>query len=172
MGTSAAPQSSTPSRSSFVVGLLPFGGVVLFVIAEIVVLVAGGGADFLHWTTMNALLFLIGSSALGTGIAHLFFGPAIARSIGWQPGPFQFEVGAANLGIGVAAIVTGAVFGPSAWLGPILVALVFLVLAGIGHIRDIVRHRNLSINNAGPILFLDFLAPIATLALWLLLVLT
>jgi hypothetical protein len=79
-------------------------------------------------------------------------------------------VGAANLGIGVAAIVTAAALEPSAWLGPILVALVFLVLAGIGHIRDILRHHNLSINNAGPILFLDFLAPIATVVLWLFLV--
>ncbi|WP_125131877.1 DUF6790 family protein [Microbacterium sp. 10M-3C3] len=162
---SAEPAAST--RTPVILGLLPFGGVVLFVIAEIVAFVATGGRDFLQTTVMNAVLFLIGSAALGAAIAHLFFGPAIARSIGWQPGPFQFEVGAANAAIGVSAIVVGAAFGPDAWLGPILAALVFLVLAGIGHIRDIVKKRNFSINNAGPILFLDFLAPIVTLALWI-----
>lgn len=150
-----------------ILGLLPFGGLVLFAVAEVIVLVTGGSGDLLRDTTMNAVLFLIGSSALGTAIAHIFFGPAIARSIGWQPGPFQFEVGAANAAIGVAAIVMGAAFDPSSWLGPILAALVFLGLAGVGHIVDIVRHRNLSINNAGPILFLDFLVPLATLALWI-----
>lgn len=162
--------STTSTKPSVLLGLLPFGGVVLFVIAEVVVLIAGGASDFLMWTTMNAVLFLVGSSALGSGVAHLFFGPAIARSIGWAPGsPFQFEVGAANLGIGIAAIVMAAAFPPVTWLGPILAALVFLVLAGVGHIREIVKKRNFSINNAGPILFLDFLAPIATLVLWLVL---
>ena len=91
----------------------------------------------------------------------------IARSIGWEPGPFQFEVGAANLGIGVAAIVAAAAFDADAWLAPILAALIFLVLAGIGHIRAIVVERNLSINNAGPILVLDFVIPAVTPALWI-----
>ncbi|MFT4212170.1 MAG: hypothetical protein QM626_09880 [Microbacterium sp.] len=162
---------AAPAKSPVILGLLPFGGVVLFLVAEIIVLVAGGASDFLYWTTMNAVLFLVGSSALGSGIAHLFFGPTIARSIGWAPGPFQFEVGAANLGIGIAAIVVGAALPPVAWIGPVIVAVVFLVLAGIGHIRQIVTTHNMSINNAGPILFLDFLAPLATLVLWLVLIL-
>lgn len=159
--------AQSPAKTPLIVGLLPFGGVILFVIAEIVTLVAGGGDDFLRWSTMNAVLFLIGSSSLGSGIAHLFFGPVIARSIGWAPGPFQFEVGAANLGIGISAIVMAAAFGPETWLGPIIVATVFLFLAGIGHIREIVKKHNLSINNAGPILFLDFLMPAVTLFLWI-----
>jgi hypothetical protein len=160
------------TKTPVILGLLPFGGIVLFVIAEVVTFLAGGGADFLRFTTMNAVLFLLGSASLGTAIAHMFFGPAIARSIGWQPGPFQFEVGAANAAIGVAAIVMGAAFEPASWLGPILAALVFLGLAGVGHIVDIVRHRNLSINNAGPILFLDFLIPLVTLGLWIWLMLS
>lgn len=164
--------ASAPAKTPVILGLLPFAGVILFAIAEVIGFAVTGGADMLRWTTMNAVLFLIGSSCVGNGLAHLFFGPAIARSIGWAPGPFQFEVGAANLGIGIAAIVAGAAFGADAWLAPILAALVFLFLAGAGHIREIARSRNLSINNAGPILFLDFLMPAATLALWLWLTLT
>jgi hypothetical protein len=157
------------TKSPWILGLLPFGGVIAFVIAEIVMLLTTGTEDFLHWTTMNAVIYLIGSAALGAAVAHIFFGAPIARSIGWEPGPFQFEVGAANAAIGVSAIVMGAAFGAESWLGPILAALVFLGLAGVGHIRDIVRKRNFAINNAGPILFLDFLAPIVTLVLWILL---
>lgn len=155
------------TKSPWILGLLPFGGLIAFVIAEISVLLTSGTDDLLRWTTMNAVIYLIGSAALGAAVAHIFFGPPIARSIGWQPGPFQFEVGAANAAIGVSAIVMGAAFDPETWLGPILAALVFLGLAGVGHIRDIVRTRNFAINNAGPILFLDFLAPIATLVLWI-----
>ena len=154
-------------KPNVVVGLLPFAGVVLFLIAMVIVLVTSGTTDLLQNATMMAVLFLVGSSAIGNGIAHLFFGPTIARSIGWQPGPFQFEVGAANLGIGIAGVVVGAFFGPDAWLGVIIVDLVFLVLAGAGHIREIVKERNLSINNAGPILVLDFVLPLFTLALWI-----
>lgn len=166
--TASSPRAgATPQKTPLFIGLLPFAGVILFVIAEIVGFVVTGGADALRWTTMNAVLFLIGSSSVGNGIAHLFFGPVIARSIGWEPGPFQFEVGAANLGIGVAAIVAAAAFDTDAWLAPILAALIFLVLAGIGHIRAIVVERNLSINNEGPILVLDFVIPAVTLALWI-----
>ena len=154
-------------RSPRILGLLPFAGPVMYVIALVIALVAGGADDALYWATMFAVLFLVGSTALGAGIAHLFFGPAIARSIGWQTSPFQFEVGAANLGIGIAGIVVGAFLGPPAWLGVILVALVFLTLAGIGHIREIRRSGNLSINNAGPILVLDFVLPLITLGLWI-----
>lgn len=165
-------RSQTTSKTPVLLGMLPFGGLVLFVIAEVIVLITGGSGDLLRDTTMNAVLFLIGSSALGTAIAHIFFGPAIARSIGWQPGPFQFEVGAANAAIGVSAIVMGAAFGPASWLGPIVAALSFLGLAGVGHVIDIVRNRNLSINNGGPILFLDFLVPLVTLGLWIWLMLS
>ncbi len=157
--------SESTRGPNILLGLLPFAGVVLFVIAMIIV-VATGTDDLLQTATMMAVLFLVGSSAIGNGIAHLFFGPTIARSIGWQPGPFQFEVGAANLGIGIAGVIVGAFFGPDAWLGVIIVDLVFLVLAGAGHIREIVKEKNLSINNAGPILVLDFVLPLFTLALW------
>ncbi|AXH36124.1 hypothetical protein DVJ78_12495 [Humibacter sp. BT305] len=162
-GPGSAGAQEVPNR---VVGLLPFAGVVLFLIAEIVTIAVSGTGDLLYSTTQNAVLFLIGSSAIGNGIAHLFFGPAIARSIGWTPGPFQYEVGAANLAIGIAG-VTGGFFGPEFWLAVIIVDLVFLVLAGVGHIREIVKNHNLAVNNAGPILVLDFLMPLVTLGLWL-----
>lgn len=166
-GSDGDDRVSAAGRPNLVVGLLPFAGVVLFIVAMIVVVATSGTTDLLQNATMMAVLFLVGSSAIGNGIAHLFFGPTIARSIGWQPGPFQFEVGAANLGIGIAGVVVGAFFGPDAWLGVIIVDLVFLVLAGAGHIREIVKERNLSINNAGPILVLDFVLPLFTLALWI-----
>ncbi len=154
----------TVSRNR-ILGLLPFTGVVLFLIAEAVVLIVNGTSDLLEWTLLNAVLFLIGSSSIGNGIVHLFFAKPIAQSIGWQPSPFQFEVGGANLAIGIAAIV-GAFFDSDYWLAVIIVALVFLVTAGIGHLVQIRKVGNLAVNNAGPILVLDFAIPLFTLGLW------
>lgn len=149
-----------------ILGLLPFTGVVLFLIAEVIVLITSGWGGMVSASTLNAVLFLIGSSSIGNAIVHLFFAKPIAESIGWAPSPFQLEVGGANAAIGIAAIV-GAFFGREYWLAVIIVALVFLFIAGIGHIVEIRRARNLSINNAGPILVLDFLIPLVCLALWL-----
>lgn len=43
----------------------------------------------------------------------------------------------------------------------------FLGGAGVGHIREIVEAGNLAPGNAGPILFTDFLTPLAIfLLLW------
>ncbi len=145
-------------KPPLILGLLPFAGVIAFVIAEVAYIISSGTDGLLEVTALNAVLFLIGSNSLGAGIAHLFFAHPIARSIGWQTSPFQFEVGAANLGIGIAGVLAGF-FAADYWLAVSIVALVFLWLAGAGHIREIVAKRNFSINNAGPILVLDFVAP-------------
>lgn len=54
--------AATTSRSR-VLGLLPLTGVVLFLIAEAVVLIVNGTSGLLEWTLLNAVLFLIGSSS-------------------------------------------------------------------------------------------------------------
>ena len=56
------------------------------------------------------LLLPIGVTGLWAGTSHVFFAATAAAHIGWQTSPFQFEVGVANLGIGVSAIA-------ATWLG-------------------------------------------------------
>src|SRR5277367_4754340 len=54
---------------------------------------------FLSWI----LLLPIGITGLWAGIFHVFFPATAAALIGWQVSPFQFEVGMADLAIGVTA---------------------------------------------------------------------
>src|SRR5579875_1989613 len=54
---------------------------------------------FLSWV----LLLPIGVTGLWAALFHLFFPALAAAHIGWQTSPFQFEVGVADLAIGVTA---------------------------------------------------------------------
>jgi hypothetical protein len=145
----------------------PFVGMICFTAAQLIWFLSGGSTGWQTMTVVNAVTYLIGAQAFGTGLGHMFYAAPIASSIGWQPSPFQWEVGGANLGIGIAGVFASS-FGPGYWLAVIIVAMTFLWVAGIGHLREVVQHHNRAVNNAGPILFLDFLAPAACLAMWLL----
>ena len=147
--------------------LFPFIGIALLLVAEVVQFASHGSDGWQRILVMNSVTYLIGAQAVGAGIAHMFFGPPIAASIGWAPSPFQWEVGGANLGIGIAGVWASS-FGREYWLAVIIMAAAFLWVAGVGHIREIVRSHNLAVSNAGPILFTDFLVPLWCLVAWLL----
>jgi hypothetical protein len=145
----------------------PFIGIIFLVIAEIVQFAQHGSVGWQVILVMNSVTYLIGAQAVGAGISHMFWGPPIAASIGWAPSPFQWEVGGANLGIGIAGVWAGS-FGREYWIAVIIAALVFLWVAGVGHIREIVTKRNFAVSNAGPIMFTDFLVPAFCLTIWVL----
>jgi Na+/melibiose symporter-like transporter len=109
-------------------------------------------------------LFPLGVQSLWAFVGHVFFAEQAAASIGWATSPFQYEVGVANLGLGLASIYA-AFRGFEARLAVAIAAACFLVGAGIGHIRDIVAQGNLAPGNAGPIMVTDFLTPITVLVL-------
>ncbi|TCT13584.1 hypothetical protein EDC22_101454 [Tepidamorphus gemmatus] len=103
--------------------------------------------------------FVIGLMSLWAFMGHVFFPAEAAAAIGWQTSPFQFEVGVANLGIGLAGVV-GAFWGrlgfrTATWI----VVASFLGGAAIGHLRQIAETGNLAAGNAGPILYTDILTP-------------
>lgn len=53
------------------------------------------------------LFFNVGVMSLLAAYGHIFFGPEIAKSIGWESGsPFQYEMGIANLSYGVLGILS------------------------------------------------------------------
>ncbi|MGH6736025.1 MAG: DUF6790 family protein [Methyloceanibacter sp.] len=111
-------------------------------------------------------IFPLGVQGLWAFVGHVFFPDRAAADIGWAPSPFQFEVGYANLGIGLASLYA-AFTGFYARVAVAIAASCFLIGAGIGHVHDIVAHGNLTPGNAGPILVTDFLTPMAVLALLL-----
>ncbi|MFO7477505.1 MAG: DUF6790 family protein [Methyloceanibacter sp.] len=109
-------------------------------------------------------LFPLGVQGLWAFFGHVFFPERAAASIGWAPSPFQYEVGVANLGIGLASIYA-AFRGFEARLAAGIAAACFLIGAGIGHVRDILATGNFAPGNAGPIMVTDFLTPIAVFVL-------
>lgn len=109
-------------------------------------------------------LFPLGLQGLWAFVGHVFFAEQSAALIGWATSPFQYEVGVANLGLGLASIYA-AFRGFEARLAVAIAAACFLIGAGIGHVRDIVAQGNLAPGNAGPIMVTDFLTPIAILVL-------
>ena len=111
-------------------------------------------------------LFPLGIQGIWAFIGHVFFANSVAASIGWATSPFQYEIGIANLGLGLASLYA-AFRGFEARLAVAIAAACFLIGAGIGHIRDIVETGNLAPGNAGPIMITDFLTPITVLVLLL-----
>lgn len=109
-------------------------------------------------------IFPLGLVAFWAFAGHVFFPERAAAAIGWQPSPFQYEVGVANLGIAVASLYAAfAAF--QARLAVALAASCFLAGAGVGHVHLMVTEGDFAAGNAGPILVSDFLAPLAAFAL-------
>ena len=90
---------------------------------------------------------------------HTVFARKTAANIGWQTNGFQYEIGFASLGLGVAGILAGATV-PAAWLPVAAAGAIFLVLAGANHIREMAKDRNFSAGNT-TILLYDFGLPLS-----------
>jgi hypothetical protein len=144
-------------RSSPLLGLLPFIGVVLFLAHIVYSLITGTTSEWPEELVQFGVYYMIGWAGIGGGISHLFFGRKTSASIGWAPSPFETEIGLANLGFGIAGVIALS-YGPEYWWAIIIANSVFRVGAGIGHIRSMVRDKNFAVNNTS-ILFVDFVVP-------------
>jgi hypothetical protein len=118
---------------------------------------------FLAWL----LLLPIGITGLWAGISHVFFPAVAAAHIGWQVSPFQFEVGMADLAIGVTACLAfrrDLSFKAAA----VSAASIFLLGDAIGHVREMVEAGNFAPGNAGVPFYMDVICPVLAIALLIL----
>lgn len=114
----------------------------------------------LHW-----MFYLpAGWMFVASGVMHTVFAKSTAKNIGWKTNGFQYELGFASLGLGLAGIIA-AYKGSGSWLELTIVITAFLVLAGINHIVEMVKSKNFNPGNT-IILIYDFGLPIS---LWVLL---
>jgi hypothetical protein len=115
---------------------------------------------FLSWI----LLLPIGVSGLWAGLFHIFFPGIAAAHIGWQPSPFQLEVGMADLAIGVTACL--AFWQELAFkAAAVSAASVFLLGDAAGHVREMVVAGNFAPGNAGVPFYMDVICPLSAIVL-------
>jgi hypothetical protein len=121
---------------------------------------AGLDEHALRW-----ILYLsVGWAGIGGGVMHTIFARPTAASIGWQTSGFQYEVGFANLGIGLAGLYAASQDISQVWVAAAIVGGTFLALAGANHVKEIIRDRNFAPGNT-VILVSDFGVPISLLVL-------
>lgn len=116
---------------------------------------------FLAWV----LLLPIGFVGLWAGIAHVAFPHVAAAHIGWEVSPFQYEVGMADLAVGLTACLAFR----RPWefrAAAVCAATVFLWGDAVGHVRQMLVAGNFAPGNAGLPFYMDIISP--TLALTLL----
>lgn len=110
------------------------------------------------------LTIVIGGVSVFSGLFHVFDGPNIAKQIGWAPSPFQAEVGWANVGIGVAALLGFFIRG-TYWFAPIITEAIFLYGAAYGHFVQIAKGDTAAYNSGFFLYFGDLFLPTLALVL-------
>ena len=156
---------------------MPESGVFVPIIFFLVTLVGAGVQIFLNRQNMDfrraaaiiltwVLAIEIGLGGIWAFIGHTLFADQVAQSIGWPAGnPFQQEVALANLAFGVLGLLSIKMDG-SFRLATILSYSIFMVGAGIGHLYQLLVFHNTAMNNAGIILYADFLLPVVLVLLY------
>ena len=142
--------------------LIPaFTLVLAWVFALLGITAPGAVPDDTTWdSVMRWLLFLpAGCMYIASAVMHTVFAKRTAANIGWQTNGFQYEIGFASLGMGIAGIIAGASV-PAAWLPVAVAGSIFLVLAGANHIREMIKDKNVAAGNT-IILIYDFGLPIS-----------
>jgi len=110
------------------------------------------------------LLLPIGVSGIWAAVFHLFFPEIAAADIGWESSPFQFEVGMADLAMGLAACI-------SFWrsldfkAAVVIINAIFLLGDAIGHVRQMIAEANFASGNAGAPFIGDLVFPALSIIL-------
>ncbi len=142
-------------------------GVILFVIGVIVarVHVHGtrsqvGALSAADWYWREIIFYAVGLSFVWYGLLHAFFQQISTRYIGWQPSPFEFELGFAEIGIGVVALLSRT-RSYDMRLAVTIIFGIFSLAAAAQHIYFIACCNNMNPGNAGVILwFSDIILPL------------
>jgi hypothetical protein len=139
---------------------------IMFVAALVVAALVRQPPNFPSRLLAWMLLLSVGVEESWAGLFHVFFPHVAAASIGWEVSPFQFEIGVADIAIGVTAIAS---FWRSLSFKAATVSYVTLFYAGvaIGHVREAVTSGNYSANNFGLLLLITVVKVILLPALYL-----
>lgn len=92
--------------------------------------------EILKTLLLCIIFFNVGIGGLIGFLAHSLDPDATAKGIGWAPGsPFQLEIAAANLGIGVLGVLS-PFFKPPFWLATVIGSAIFILGAAVVHVKE------------------------------------
>ena len=146
---------------AFVLRNLP---VLLFVAALVFAGLSRSGAPIADRLLNWILLLPIGVSGLWAALFHLFFPQIAAADIGWETSPFQFEVGMADLAMGMTACL-------SFWrsldfkAAAVVANAIFLLGDAVGHVKQMIVAGNFASGNAGVPFYSDIAFPVLAIIL-------
>jgi hypothetical protein len=109
------------------------------------------------------LVVYVGVMGVTTSVFHVFFPVWTSASIGWSTSPYEYEVGIADLTIGLLGILC-VWFRGNFWLATAIANFVWLEGDAVGHIRQMAQYNNHAQNNSGVFLYLEIITPV--LILW------
>ncbi len=124
------------------------------------------GAAIAGTYLLYLFVIYVGLMGLITFVFHVFFPARASASIGWSTSPFEYEVGIADLTIGVLGILC-AWFRDDFWLATAIANLFWLEGDAVGHIRQVVLYNNHAPNNSGVFLYAEIVTPLLILLLTL-----
>ena len=110
------------------------------------------------------LVIYVGLMGLLTAYAHVFRPIQTSASIGWSTSPYEYEVGMADLTVGVLGVLCVWLRG-NFWLATAIANAVWLLGDAVGHLRQIVVQNNHAANNSGIFLAVEFTMPVLILIL-------
>ena len=113
---------------------------------------------------LSLLVVQVGLMGWLTAYAHVFRPIQTSASIGWQTSPYEYEVGMADLTVGVLGVLC-LFFRDNFWLATAIANAVWMWGDAIGHVRQMVEYNNHATNNAGLFLYAEFLTPLIILLL-------
>lgn len=146
-------------------GFLANFSLVMLVVAVVLALTLSrpqrsvGGTGLAEQMFRWVSLLAAGVVGIYTAVTHVFFPERTAELIGWQTSPFQYEVGMADLAIGVLGIMAfRASFGFRA--AATVATAIWLWGDAVGHVRQMLVADNFAPGNAGPWFWSDVLVPL------------
>ena len=112
------------------------------------------------------LFFYVGLMGVLTAYAHVFRPVETSASIGWPTSPYEYEVGMADLTVGVLGVLS-LKFRGNFWLATAIANAVWLLGDAVGHVRQMILENNHAANNSGIFLITEFIMPLVILCLTL-----
>jgi hypothetical protein len=110
------------------------------------------------------LFFYVGLMGVLTAYAHVFRPAETSASIGWSTSPYEYEVGMADLTVGVLGILC-LKFRGDFWSATAIANAVWLFGDAVGHIRQMTLYNNHASNNSGIFLATEIMMPLVILSL-------